>query len=246
MLGLLGAGGAVGWSVLSRPDDAYITREVADSFNMKTGPAPVRPLATPAPGEALRDAVGAPASSLTRPIASPDMAVGLPPRDRRPPAAVTPRAEAWARKHRLLAGLISKPASFLLKRSSLSSAAGMRAFLSDPRKVDAYMNSPLVRVTLNSPTVAKTLLGNPAVVRAFLAAPAMSDPKTVRALIGSPMLHKMLDCPAVQEALGDPEVMTRMVADRQTVAWLAAHPQALTAIASAAPALGEAFGAKTR
>jgi hypothetical protein len=250
VLGLLGAGAAVTWSVLSRPEDTYITREGANSFNLQTGPAPARPPMALAPGESLRDAVAAapPApSSLMRVIATPGMAVGGLAKDAADKryTVITPKAEAWAKKHKFLSGLIAKPASFLMSRSSLGSARGLRAFLADPKKVDAYMNSTLVRVTLNSPTVAKALLGNPAVIRAFLATPALRDPQTVRALLSSPMLHKMLDCPAIQEALGDPEVMMKMVADPQTIAWIASHPQALMAIAEAAPALGDAFGAKT-
>ncbi|MDD5302205.1 MAG: hypothetical protein PHS14_03775 [Elusimicrobia bacterium] len=246
VIGLLGAGGAVTWSVMARPDDAYITHEVADSFNLQTGPAPVRAPAALASGETLRDAVAAAppaASSLMRPIAAPGMAVGGLPKDAADKryTVITPRAEAWAKKHEFLAGLIAKPASFLMARSSLGSARGLRAFLGDPKKVDAYMNSALVRVTINSPTVAKALLGNPAVIRAFLAMPAMRDPQAVRALLASPMLRKMLDCPAIQEALGDPEVMNRMVADPQTIRWIASHPDALTAIASAVPALADAL-----
>lgn len=250
VLGLLSAGGAVTWSVLSRPADTVITREVADSFDLQTGPAPGR-------REVLRDAVAStpapvPASSLTRPIAAPDMVlspnpVSVPARSAAPSsprARVTAKAETWARKHPLLAGLIAKPAAVLMRRSALGSARSLRAFLADPKKVDAYLNSPLVRVALNSPTVAKTVLGNPAVIRAFLATPAMSDPRAVRELVGSPMLRKMLDCPAIQEALGDPVVMRRMMADTKTILWLAQHPQAADAITRAAPALGGALSAR--
>lgn len=244
VLGLLGAGGAVTWSVMAREgDSAVVTREVADAFNLQTGPAPARPSA--AARDELRDAVAAPASSLMRPIASPDMAVGAAPKEA-PKAytVITPKAEAWARKNKLLSRLMARPAAFLMARSPLASARSMKAFLSDPKKVDAYMNSPLVRITLNSPTAAKALLGNPAVIRAFLAMPAMNDPRVVRALLGSPMVRKMLDCPAVQEALSEPGVMNRMVSDPKTVQWIAEHPDALLAIASAAPALGDAFTAK--
>jgi len=248
VLGLLGAGGGVTWSVMSRQDDSFITHEVADSFNLKTGPAPVRAPAALAPGESLRDAIAAAppaASSLMRPIAAPGMAVvGMPREAPKPLTVITPKAETWALKNKVLARMIAKPAAFLMARSPLSSARGLRAFLADPKKVDAYMNSALVRIALNSPKTAKALLGNPALIRAFLATPAMRDPKTVRALLGSPMLRKMLDCPAIQEALGDPAVMNRMVADPQTISWVAAHPDALMAIASAAPALGDAFRAK--
>ncbi len=252
VLGLLGAGGAVTWSVMSRPDDSYMTHEVAHAFNLQTGPAPVRAPPARVSGETLRDAIAAAPpvpSSLTRPIATAGMAVaGL---LKKSPEAIrytviTPRAEAWAKKHTFLAALVTHPAAFLMGRSSLGSARGLRAFLGDPKKVDVYMNSALVRVTLNSPTVAKFLLGNPAVIRAFLATPALRDPQAIRALLLSPMLRKMLDCPAIQEALGDSEVMRKMIADPQTVSWLAAHPQALLAIAEAVPALGDAFTAKTR
>ncbi len=240
----------VTWSVVSRPDDAYITHDVANSFNLQTGPAPVRASVALAPGETLRDAVAAAppaASSLMRQIADPGMVVGGVPKSslEKPLTVITPKAEAWAKKHKFLAGLIAQPAKYMMSRSPLGSVRSMREFLADPKKVDAYMNSALVRITLNSPTVAKALLGNPAVIRAFLAEPAMRDPQTVRALLGSPMLRKMLDCPAIQEALGDPVIMNRMVADPQTIAWIASHPQALMAISQAAPALGDAFSAKT-
>ena len=234
---------AVTWSVISRQGNSSITHEAANSFNLQTGPAPVR--------ASLRDAVAAAPSapsSLTRLIATADMDVGE--LSVMPPEAilytsVAPRAEAWAKKHKFLAGLVGKPARFLMGRSSLGSARDLRAFLGDPKKVDAYMNSALVRVTLNSPAVAKVLLGNPAVIRAFLATPALRDPQAVRALLSSPMLRKMLDCPAIQDALADPVVMRRMIADRATVVWIAAHPAALMAIADAVPALGDAFAAKT-
>lgn len=251
IVGLIGAGGAVTWSVFARPSDSFMTAETAGAFNLQSGPAPVRASAPLAPGETLRDSVAAaapPASSLMKPIADANMVVGAAPKDAAPKryTVVTPKAEAWARKHKFLAGLLAKPAKYLMSRSAVGSARGLREFLASPKKVDAYMNSPLVRITLNSPTVAKAILGNPAVIRAFLASPALRDPQAVRALLGSPMVRKMLDCPAIQEALGDPAVMTKMVADPQTISWIAANPQALLAIADAVPALGDALTAKTR
>lgn len=251
LLGLLGSGAAVTWSVLSRPDDSsIITHEAANSFNLQTGPAPSRAPGPRASGETFRDAVGAASpipSSLTRPIATSGMAVGGVLRESPKTVrytVITPKAEAWAKKHPLLAGLIAKPAAFLLGRSALGNARALRSFLGDSKKIDAYMNSTLVRITLNSPTVAKALVGNPAVIRAVLAAPALRDPQTVRLLLSSRMLRKMLDCSAIQEVLGDPEVMQRLTSDPETVRWISAHPQALTAIVTAVPALGEAFGAK--
>jgi hypothetical protein len=251
VIGLLGAGGVITWSVMSRPTDTFMTEATTRAFNMQTGPAPVRAPVRLALGETLRDAMVSappPASSMMKPIAVADMAVGAAPKGgmERRYTVITAKAEAWAKKHRLLAAMAARPAKFLMTRSSLGSPRALRAFLADPKKVDAYMNSALVRIAINSPAVAKAVLGNPAVVRAFLASPAMRDPKAVRALLGSPMVRKMLDCPAIQEALGDPAVMRRMVADPETIRWIASHPDALMAIATAAPALGDAFGAKTR
>ena len=252
VIGLVGAGAAVTWSVMARPQDAYITHEVANSFNLQDGSIPARAPSSMTSGETLRDAVAAapPApSSLTRPIATEGMSYGAmkaaPVAAEKKYTVITAKAETWARKHSFLAGLVARPTAFLMSHSSLGSSRSLHAFLADPKKVDGYMNSALVRITLNSPTVAKALLGNPAVIRAFLATPAMSDSKSVRELLASPMVRKMIDCPAIQEALGDPAVMNAMMADPQTVMWVAAHPQALTAITEAVPALGEAFTAKT-
>ena len=254
LFGLVGAGVAVTWSVVARPQDTYITHEVTDSFNLQTGPAPARAPLPMTSGETLRDAVAAapPAvSSLTRPIATVGMAYGAAkvvtpvPAAKKTYTVITAKAESWARKSSMLSCFLARPAAFLMSHGSLSNARGLRAFLADPKKVDGYMNSALVRITINSPTMAKALLTNPAVIRAFLATPAMRDPQAVRELVASPMLRKMLDCPAIQEALLDPVVMQKMIGDPQTVMWIAAHPQALMAIATAAPALGEAFTARS-
>ncbi|UPT73772.1 MAG: hypothetical protein M0D55_18290 [Elusimicrobiota bacterium] len=260
LAGLMGAGGFVAWTVLSRPTDVFVTGDAAAGFNLQEGPEPVRS-ANFASGEALRDAVAAapPApSSLTAPIATEGMAYGSARKipvtvsasgaaasaPAKPMTVISARAETWARGNRLFAAMAAKPAAFFMSRSALGSARSMKAFLADPKKVDAYMNSALVRIALNSPTFAKAVLGNPAVIRAFLASPAMKDPAVARALVGSPMVRKMLDCPAIQEALGDPAVMQKMVADPQTIMWIAAHPDALMAITNAVPALGDALTSK--
>lgn len=244
LIGLLGAGAGVGWSVWSRPADVYMTAETVDAFNLDAAPA------TPAMGEGLRDAVAAvstPASSLMKPISDKEMVFGATTAEAvKPRSTVSPKAEVWAKKHALLTGLLAGPAQFLAARSAMGSPQALRAFLSDPKRVDGYMNSPLVRVTINSPTVAKAVLGNPAVVRAFLAAPAMSDPRAVRALMESPMLRKFLDCPGIQAALSDPGVIQRMITDPQTLRWIGEHPRALAAIGEAAPALSRALGARIR
>lgn len=261
LAGLLGAGGFVAWTVYSRPVDVFVTGDAARGFNLQDAPAPSSPTSF-ASGESLRDAVASapPApSSLTAPIATEGMAYGAAnkltvsqsasggsaPAPGRPMTVISAKAERWARTNKLMAALVTKPAAFLMSRSAMGSARSMKAFLADPKKVDGYMNSSLVRIALNSPTFAKSVLGNPALIRAFLSSPAMKDPQVVRSLIGSPMLKKMLDCPAIQEALGDPAVMQKMIADPQTVMFVASHPEVLMAIADAAPALGDAFSAKS-
>lgn len=261
LAGLLGAGAFVAWSVYSRPVDVYVTGDGARGFNLQDAPAPSSPSGF-ASGENLRDAVASmpPApSSLTAPIATEGMAYGAANKiavkesasggshaaPGRPMTVISAKAERWARTNKLMAALVTKPAAFLMSRSAMGSARSMKSFLADPKKVDAYMNSALVRIALNSPTFAKSVLGNPVLIRAFLASPAMKDPEVVRRLLGSPMVRKMLDCPAIQEALGDPAVMQKMISDPQTVMFVASHPDALMAIANVAPALGDAFSAKS-
>lgn len=249
VIGLAGLAGLVGWSSLTRPAGDYSAGEAMRGFNLDERPAPSR---TALADDSLRDAVAAaapaaaiPGSLSPRPIAFDGMAVpGRPAPDAAPAGPVRPitaKAEAWARKNPWWTALLAKPAAMLARRSALGSARDLKTFLGNPAKVNAYLDSPLTRVVLNSPTAAKALLGNPAVIRAALASPALQDPQALRALLGSPMLRKMLDCPGVQEALADEGVMRRMWTDPQTVAWIASHPQALTTIAKAAPALAEGF-----
>ena len=262
LTGLLGAAGFVGWSVMARQTDGYITGEAAQSFNLKEGPAPVPAFRMPA-GESLRDAVAAapPApSSLMKPIAGEGYALGgkgsaaaasasaggSSSADAGPkPAPIGARAAAWARKSKFFSNLLARPAAYMMSRSTpLASPKSLRSFLADKAKVNAYMDSALVRVTLNSPSVAKALLGNSAVVRAFLGTAAMRDPQAVRELVSSPMVKKMLDCPAVHEALADPGVMQRMLMDPGTVRFIAANPAVMDAISEAVPALGGAVSAR--
>lgn len=236
VLGFIGAASAVTWSVFSRPTDVYITHEVADSFNLQEVAAPA---ALPA-AELMRDAVAsaqpviltAP-SSLTPPRADSGLGVGAASKEsagaaRR--AAAATKAEAWAKKHVILAALFAKPAAFLMSRTALGSPSGLSAFLGNAKKVDAYMNSPLTRIVLANPAVARTLLGNPAVVGAFLDTPAMRDSKTVSALLASPMLKKILDCPAIIETLGDPVIMGKITSDSRTMSWIAMNPRAMMVI----------------
>lgn len=239
--GLLGASGFVAWTVFSRPDDAV--SGAAAAFDFKEAPPPSsRPLS--AGSEQLKDAVADAASP--RPISVAEMAREAPPRvDRRPPVRpfLTPELESGVRKSKILNALLRAPARFLVAGSAMKSPRALNAFLGDKAAVDAYMNSTLVRVALNSPAVAKALIGNAALVRAFLGSPALRDPGTVKALVGSRMLAKMLDCPGVQGALADPAVIRSLASDPVTIEWIGRNPQSLNAIATAAPALAGSLSA---
>ncbi len=244
--GLLGAAGFVAWFSSSRPQDAFLTAEAAHSFDLDR-PTPAPP--APAANDELRDAVAAPASPLPIPLAG--MSFGAPPGDAAPaaprepvPPAAPPARVAWARRSRALAALLRAPMRVMLGESALRSPRALRAFLRDPRRVDAYLDEALVRVALNSPVVAKIIVGRPALVMAFLASPAMRDASAVRELLASPMTRKILDCPGVQAALADPTTISRLAQSPEAARWLAENPAALRALAFAAPGLAGAFGAR--
>ena len=250
VIGLLGASGFVAWSVMSRPDAALITSEQAHSFDLKEAPS-AAPTAAPRPVEELHDAVAAPVSP--RPIAMAGMAATAPAAPAAPAAVrpqvrpfLTPQLETAVRKSKFFAAMLRAPARFLVAASALKSPRALRSFLENKSGVEAYMNSTVVRVVLNSPSVAKSVLGSPALVRAFLSSPAMKDPQAVRELLESRMVVKMLDCPGVQEALADPAVIRNMLADPGTIQWMGENPEAMHAIASAAPALARSLSAATR
>jgi hypothetical protein len=241
VVGLVGASSFVTWSVLARPDDAALTSEQAHAFDFMEAPRSAPAVPAPAAAEDLRDAVAAPVSPRPIPLESMAVAAATQPE----PAArrlVTPELETAARRSKFFTALLSAPVRFLAAGTALKSPRALRGFLADKDGVEAYMNSALVRVVLNSPAAAKSVLGSPILVRAFLATPALRDPAAVRELLGSRMLVKMLDCPGVQEALADPAVIRNMVADPATLEWLAENPAALKAVASAAPALGRSLG----
>lgn len=238
--GLLGAAGFVAWSVFSRPDDAVLTGETANAFNLQTGPAPAGPSAAPRAGE-LRDAVASPVSP--RPIALAEMAPAVPAAVMSvpPPPPVTLRLVNAVRSARVFTGFLRAPARAMTSGSALANPRALRAFLGDKGAVNRFLDSAMVRVVLNSPTAAKAVIGSSLVVRAFLSSPAMRDKKAVAELLSSRMVQKMLDCPGVQAALTDENVVRRLATDPGTAEFLAQNPEALNAIAGAAPELARAI-----
>lgn len=233
-LGLTGATALVAWSLLSRPVDPRMIDEPIDPFTAAYGPQ-----------EPLRDSMRAmgPASPMPIPLAG--YAMSPKPLVREQAPAQTPAVPAGvqlrARRTPLLNRLLEQPTAFLMRHTSLSSAAEFRHFLSNKSKVDAYLNSPLVRAALKNPAVAKSVIGNGALVRAFLATPAMKNQAAVRQLVQSRMFLKMLDCPGVQGALSDVAVMARLIGDPQTLTFIEENPEAAQALGKAFPALAQSL-----
>lgn len=246
--GLVVSAMLVAWTASRRETDAYLTKETNTSFDLQelspTAEASLVAAARPAPAAAPQPVP----SSLVKPIPLENMAGSSAPRPQGPrPPAFTPKAERWARAHKVLAAFLKAPARYLTKRSAyLASPKALKAFLADPRRVNAYLDSSLVRAALNSPAVTKAVLSDPGVAKAFLGSPAMQDAGAVKALLTSKLFKKVLDCPGPQAALEDPSTITRLVSNPATLRWLGENPNALAALTKAAPALASAAAPQVR
>ncbi len=216
-----------------------MTEEVIEPADFAPPPPPARPgLAD----ESMRDSVSAGGSSpMPIPIAGLSMAPRPAPAPA--PARAFPAGEQkTALANPVFASLSAGPESFLLQRTFLGSPKDFRRFLADRRRVDAYLDSTLVRAALRSPAVAKALLTSGPIVRAFLNTPALQDPAAVNELLKSALLGKVLDCPGIQEALSDPLVTAHLVRDPATAAFIMDNPKVLKTLSVVVPALGRAFG----
>jgi hypothetical protein len=232
------------WFVFVRPDSPSALTS-SQPFNFESTPVTDYPAARPQTKSAPV-AVGAPSPS---PIALKGMSENHGSSNRSHldvPVFLTPKLEASARQAKSFLSLMKNPANFIESRSALKTPGTLKKFLADKNAVDNYMNSDMVRVVLNSPAVAKSILASPGVVGAFLASPAMRDREAVRTLLSSRLLAKMLDCPGIQGALNDRDVIQKMVTDPQTLRWLAENPDAMKPLASAAPDLARSLGAARR
>jgi hypothetical protein len=96
---------------------------------------------------------------------------------------------------------------------------------------------PLVRGVLESPAAVKTLLGNRALVSAFLNSPAVSDAKAVGALKDSALMMYILSSPGVKAAVQDPVFMRAAFAGPEAITWFVAHPEAAAALRGLMPGL---------
>lgn len=241
--------GFVAWSALGRQKDAYLTRDLGASFDLREIPEnaiPPRPAPLPPASPSPPDLTAKPVPLEGAFAPSGRSRAGAAARGRAP-RPIGAAGERWARAQKAFADFLRAPARRLARRSSaLSSPGALRSFLASSRGVDAYLNSPLVRVTLNSPSITKSLLSDPGVVRAVLESPAMRDPAAVKALLHSRMLKKMLDCPGPQSALEDPGTVTSLMSNPAVGSWLATNPGAFEAVAEAAPSLAGAYAPRRR
>lgn len=151
---------------------------------------------------------------------------------------VTAKAVRWARTHKVFAAFLKTPARYLAgKGGRMRSPGAFQDFLADKKQVDAFLDSPLVRVALNSPVVSRALLGDPDVAKAFLGSPAMQDPAAVKALMSSRLFQKVLDCPGPQGAIEDGRTLPAILTNPAVIGWIKENPSALKTLQQAVPAL---------
>lgn len=181
---------------------------------------------------AIRDAAAAakpqarpaPAVRTEAPAAAPE---APPPSD---PAAPTAIAGGEA------AALWKNPGRYVVERSWLRSADTLKAMVQQPDRVERYLDLPAVRLVTNSPMLSRWVLGNRAVVRAFLHSPAMQDRGAVSALLSSELADRILTSPGVRSLLQDPARISEVFQDPEIVDWLRANPAALSALSPAGTA----------
>lgn len=151
---------------------------------------------------------------------------------------VTAKSVRWVRTHKVFAAFLKAPARYLAgKGDRMSSPAAFRAFLDDKKQVNAFLDSPLVRVALNSPVISRALMSDPGVLKAFLGSPAMRDPATVRRFVTSPLFRKVIDCPGPQGAIEDGRTLPQTLASPAVISWVKDNPSGMAALESAIPAL---------
>ncbi|MBI3296553.1 MAG: hypothetical protein HYZ75_00195 [Elusimicrobia bacterium] len=227
-LGLGAATVFVAVSTLLYPSDPRMTDE----------PTEVVSLAAPVLREPMRDSMASLGPSMM-PI--PNAARDIPPARRAAVAMPVPAGVRLRPRPISLAGLLEQPSAFLMGRTVLTDGPRLRRFLADRRRVDSYLDFPLVRAVLKYPAAAKVILGNGALVRAFLDTPAMRDPAAVRELLGSALFRKLAACPGIHGALADAAVTARLSSDPRAVAFLTRHPQAALALGRGFPAMAKAL-----
>lgn len=188
--------------------------------------SPARPPAQPA-AAAPAPAQEAPSESLSMlrdAVAARPLARGfLPP----PPAALrapSSQPAPWAQKQPMFRDLLASPASFIVKRTHLGNPKGLQTFVKDKRRVDRYMNHPLIKTVLSNPTLLKMLIKTPGVADAFFSSPAMQDSRTVKGMIDSGFLGRLLNAPGPAALIKDDAFMNAATSDMRVIQLMARYP----------------------
>jgi hypothetical protein len=164
-----------------------------------------------------------------------------------PIASVTPVVSAVdvVRSDRRYQSLLAGPAKFIASKTMLGNGKALQVFLADPKRVDRYLDHPVIHGALTSPSIVKTMLTAP-VIEAFLTSAAMKDPKVVRALAGSKLVKEIANAPGVQQALADPAIVQRLMLNPNTGSWLGRNPDAMKALVQFGPAFAAAHYPKLK
>ena len=226
---LVGFGGVVVVSVMTGGEERALAEHIRD-FDMEAGPAPAPAPAAPAeavapaapsdPAEmmAMRDAP----AERPAPAISPLLQETL--KKAAPPAAADPGA--WVRKHSLFQSLMAGPAKFMVNNTHFGAPRKLLAFLSDPTRMNRYLNHRFIRGALDNPSVVKNMLATPAMAKAFVESPAMRDPALVRALLKSGLVDRLAKSPGVKAALGDSAFTEKVMMQPEVMSWLTKNPDA--------------------
>lgn len=118
--------------------------------------------------------------------------------------------------------LLAAPLTYMVEKTWLGKPAGFQKFVSDPRRVKRYVDNPIVKSVIDSPTMTRMFVSNAVLVSAFLSSPAMRDQAVMKALSSSPLLRELAQHKGVQAALTDPAILQKI---------LMANPQAAQLLA---------------
>lgn len=205
--------------------DVEIREDAANDFDFKPTDlrgGPRRAPAMPMPEMPMRDAVAS--SRPTFATAAPAPAAAAPVAAKsaeKLPEKPAPSAAAKAG----FASLLSSPARYLVSKTMLGKPGELARKLERKEFGKSYVQTPIVRSVLESPSAVSAILGNAALRRAFLDSPAMRDPRVVDKLGESALLQYVLTSDGVQKALGKPGVLQSVLMAPDTLAWMQRSPE---------------------
>ncbi|MBI4349298.1 MAG: hypothetical protein HY553_20840 [Elusimicrobia bacterium] len=201
----------------------------------EAGPAKLQLVPADDPAEApVRDAVAARPvvfGLAPAPPARPAAPVAAPRSPQPAPAKLQPLEEAppkdpTARGRWEWAYLWRKPAEYIVRHTWLGSPELLRRRMSDPDNVNEYLSMPLVRGTLESPTLVRMIASNKTIVGAFVNSPAMQNPRSAEELLTSPLVQRILMSRGVQGFVTDPGALAKAFANPELSDYLRRTPAA--------------------